>query len=787
MKNKQPFVLVSAFLVLMFVVIFSQTAQAAIYSSLTVGSRGAQVTELQQTLTNLGFYSGPITGYFGGLTRAAVVKFQIANNVTPAVGYFGSLSRAKLNQRLSQTTPPSKPVTFRGGQATVSGSKQAASIGTVDKKKRVATRSGILDFLLPLAYAQESTLTRLVAYISSQIPGFFLNGQISTYDFSTGQKIQLTSGVSVRSKPAIAERTNKVAFFADDNGPSQASQNGIKVELVDLQSNTSRVVDESATDYSGLQFSHDGTRLAYYTNAGQTLVIYDVNSQSKITPSLPSLPGEYKFFSADDSKIYFTNGSGNILYELTPSTNQSREIFRIQDGSLDLISLPSVSDNGAEIYYLRIKRQMYTAQPGEEGGTGPREIGYDFVRLNSSGQEVGRVALDERGFGNYLVSSERGKVYYAAGAAGKLFEIDLASGSKKVLTSSRTMDAVIGFGASKDDLVLMRLGSFPLIEFYNYNLSTGVVSKIFDNSAQQIIVPPPPPPTVQSVRVLAPNGSETLRMNTNYGITWNTQGLPVGTTASLYLLEGGTRIRTIATNISASAGTYNWLVPSMEAATNLRIELRTSLEGVGDTSDSDFSILPLLSVRLTAPNGGETLRMGDNYNITWSASGLPAGTTATLYLKEGGTTIRTIATGLSATQGIYTWTVPTMEAATNLRIELRTSLEGEGDISDADFSILQPLSIRLNTPNGGETLRMGNSFSITWSAQGFPSGATASLYLLEGGTNIQTIATNLPATVGSYSWTIPTIEAATNLKVELRTSLEGEGDTSDADFSILRP
>lgn len=764
----------------------AQFADAAFYSSLTVGSRGQQVQELQQALTKLRFYSGPVTGYFGPLTRAGVIKFQKAYNIFPQVGYFGNLTRGKLNQLLSQTTFSEKPVTFRGGQATVAGSKQAASIGTVDKKKRVATRSEILDFLLPLAHAQESTLTRLVAYISSQIPGFFLNGQISTYDFSTGQKIQLTSGASVRSKPAIAERTNKVAFFSDDNGPSQASPNGIKVEIVDLQTNTSKVVDEGTTDYSGLQFSHDGNKLAYYINAGQTLVIYDVNSQSKTTPPLPTLPGEYKFFSVDDSKIYFTNGSANILYELNLSTNQSREMFRIQDGSLDLISLPSASDNGVEIYYLRIKRQMYTAQPGEEGGTGAREVGYDFVRLNSSGQEISRVALDERGFGNYLITSERGKMYYAAG--GKLLEIDIASGSKKVLVSSPTMDAVIGFGTSKDDLVLMRLGSFPLIEFYNYNLSSGVVNKIFDNSAQQIIVPPPPPPpVVQSVRVLTPNGSETLRIGTNYSITWNSQGLPSGATVNLYLLEGGTRIRSIATNVSASAGNYNWLVPSMEAATNLRIELRTSLEGIGDTSDSDFSILPLLSVRLTAPNGGETLRMGSNYNITWSASGFPVGATVTLYLKEGGSTIRTIASGLLVTQGIYTWAVPTMEAATNLRIELRTSLEGEGDLSDADFSILQPLSIKLTAPNGGETLRMGNTFSIVWSAQGFPSGTTASLYLLEGGSIIQTIATNLPVTSSIYSWTVPTIEAATNLKVELRTSLEGEGDTSDADFSVLRP
>ncbi len=96
-------------MVLAFVIGFSQSAHAAISSSLRVGSRGAQVTELQQTLTNLGFYSGPITGRFGGLTRAAVIRFQKANNIRPAIGFFGSLSRAKLNQ-LVTPTPLGTPV-----------------------------------------------------------------------------------------------------------------------------------------------------------------------------------------------------------------------------------------------------------------------------------------------------------------------------------------------------------------------------------------------------------------------------------------------------------------------------------------------------------------------------------------------------------------------------------------------------------------------------------------------------------------------------------------------------
>ncbi len=57
---------------------------------LTVGSKGADVTALQQMLG-----VSPATGYFGPLTKAALVKWQGANGVK-ATGYFGPLTRAKI-------------------------------------------------------------------------------------------------------------------------------------------------------------------------------------------------------------------------------------------------------------------------------------------------------------------------------------------------------------------------------------------------------------------------------------------------------------------------------------------------------------------------------------------------------------------------------------------------------------------------------------------------------------------------------------------------------------------
>ncbi|MGD0328297.1 MAG: peptidoglycan-binding protein [Minisyncoccia bacterium] len=94
-----------------------QVLGAAAYNftkNLTVGSRGADVTALQQFLTDEGFYSGTISGYFGQLTKAAVIAFQKANNL-PQTGYVGPLTLALLNKGVVPTTPETTSSSGSGG------------------------------------------------------------------------------------------------------------------------------------------------------------------------------------------------------------------------------------------------------------------------------------------------------------------------------------------------------------------------------------------------------------------------------------------------------------------------------------------------------------------------------------------------------------------------------------------------------------------------------------------------------------------------------------------------
>ena len=78
-----------------------------------LGSRGPEVTALQERLTAEGVYSGEITGYFGLQTQAAVKRFQAKYGIEQ-LGAVGPATRAKLNISATSgtTTPVSTPSSY---------------------------------------------------------------------------------------------------------------------------------------------------------------------------------------------------------------------------------------------------------------------------------------------------------------------------------------------------------------------------------------------------------------------------------------------------------------------------------------------------------------------------------------------------------------------------------------------------------------------------------------------------------------------------------------------------
>lgn len=79
-----------------------------IYGLLKVGSRGSSVVTLQKRLNELGYNCGNVDGFFGTLTRKAVISFQQANYLAQD-GLVGPQTIAKLFAKPSTPTPNPEP------------------------------------------------------------------------------------------------------------------------------------------------------------------------------------------------------------------------------------------------------------------------------------------------------------------------------------------------------------------------------------------------------------------------------------------------------------------------------------------------------------------------------------------------------------------------------------------------------------------------------------------------------------------------------------------------------
>lgn len=212
------------------------------------------------------------------------------------------------------------------------------------------------------------------------------------------------------------------------------------------------------------------------------------------------------------------------------------------------------------------------------------------------------------------------------------------------------------------------------------------------------------------------------------------------------------------------------------------------------------------SVTLTAPNGGETLQVGQDFDIKWTASD-PNGD-ATIQKFElrlsidGGANFNfLIPATLAGTARMFTWKVPVGFNTTQARIRVIVTDNQNAtaqDDSNSNFTVGDAGVIAtLVSPNGGESLRFGQQFSITWTidpaaaalVKGFDldlstdSGLTFPIKIAIGGDPSQPA---LGSGVRNFLWTVPSICTSKARVAVVTTSLSNQRTSkiSATDFAI---
>ncbi|GJQ63180.1 MAG: hypothetical protein SCALA702_22330 [Melioribacteraceae bacterium] len=217
--------------------------------------------------------------------------------------------------------------------------------------------------------------------------------------------------------------------------------------------------------------------------------------------------------------------------------------------------------------------------------------------------------------------------------------------------------------------------------------------------------------------LLSPNGGETFLGGDVEEIAWAQDGATELTIE--YTIDDGGSYVLIDDNISASTETYNWTVPNLEES---QVKIRITDQNNGsltDMSDDFFAITQSASITVVVPNGGESYPAGTTQTITWNAIALSSfdiefssdngATWETMVQdyssnlnsksqKKSGRGLEVVTSSNSRETFNYSWSVP-LAISDECKIKvIDANNDNLFDISDAAFSITEPLEAKVILP-----------------------------------------------------------------------------------------
>jgi subtilisin family serine protease len=224
--------------------------------------------------------------------------------------------------------------------------------------------------------------------------------------------------------------------------------------------------------------------------------------------------------------------------------------------------------------------------------------------------------------------------------------------------------------------------------------------------------------------------------------------------------------------------------------------LQVRADGINkDFDNASYPMTGQVKVYVGAPGqvtypsaSGITWSRGSAYTIKWTGFGAIQNVRIELY--KGGTLNSVISDSAPNAAGSFTWTVPAGQAlGSDYKVRVTSASNfAVFDESDNFFTIgSAPPSgtITLTYPNAaGISWSAGSSYTITWASTGSP-GSSVKIDLLKGGVLNTTISASTEND-GSYSWTVPSSQAAgVDYKIRVASTANGAIlDESDAAFAI---
>ncbi len=289
--------------------------------------------------------------------------------------------------------------------------------------------------------------------------------------------------------------------------------------------------------------------------------------------------------------------------------------------------------------------------------------------------------------------------------------------------------------------------------------------------------------TSATIKVISPNGGESLQEGSAYQITWSGTGTPL--VRINYSFDGGSTWSLVKDSLK-NTGVYSWS-PVPNTKSNLCLIRVSSIDGTTtDQSDNFFAIVKNSSKSLTilAPVGGESWHAGSTQQIKWLSSGIDS---VRIEYTVGNNNKWNLIGVDKYNRGIYYWSLNPNTQSGPASIKISDAKDTTVFIqSPATFNILPPPKITVVTPNGKEVWYTGAvKDSIKWTSS-FIDNVKID-FTTNNGATWANVVQSTPST-GWYLWNpIPNVNSL-QCRVKVSNVINGlPSDTSDANFTITTP
>lgn len=269
----------------------SSTACYNFTRDLTLGATGADVMELQKFLNANGAMvaasgagsPGNESSYFGGLSQAALAKWQAANGVSPAAGYFGPLTRAAVAAKCSAN--PGNP----GTPTTPAPGSGLSVVAASQPQNAIAPAS-----------ASRVPFTRFTLTAG--------NDGAVTVNSVTVQRVGLGANAAFSGVVLLDESGNQLGTSKTLNSNDQATIG----EAITIPAGQSRTFTVAA---------NMGSSLGSYAGQVPAFSVVGVNTSATVSGSLP-ITGAYHTINAT-----LSIGAATVdVSSFDPNTARTREI-----------------------------------------------------------------------------------------------------------------------------------------------------------------------------------------------------------------------------------------------------------------------------------------------------------------------------------------------------------------------------------------------------------------------------------------------------------------------------